>query len=82
MKAYPNPFNASTTIRYSIPAISEVSIVIYDIAGRKVATLIDKIQPAGYYQTMWNAIDFPSGIYFYKLTTGEKVLTKEMVLIK
>jgi len=79
---YPNPFNASTTINYGLPRQSHVSIVIYDILGRKVTTLIDKLQPAGYHQTIWNADDFSSGLYFYKLQAGDYIETKTMMLIK
>ena len=79
---YPNPFNASTIICYSLPEPSAVTLDIYDILGRKVETLIDKPQPAGYHRVVWNADNFSSGVYFYKLSTGEFVKSKKMVLLK
>jgi len=79
---YPNPFNASTVIKYELPQQSQVTIDIYDILGRKVTTLVDKQQPAGYYQTIWRADDFSSGIYFYKLQAGDYNETKKMSLLK
>ncbi len=79
---YPNPFNASTVIKYELPKQSQVTIEIYDILGRKVTTLIDKQQPAGYHQAIWHADDFASGMYFYKLQAGDFIETKKMILMK
>jgi hypothetical protein len=79
---YPNPFNAATTIKYELPYQSRVTIVIYDILGRKVGTLVDGLQPAGYHQVIWNAKDLSSGVYFYKLQTGIYNEAKKMMLIK
>jgi len=79
---YPNPFNAQTTIQYSLPVVSNVTIDIYDILGRKVETLIDKKRQAGYHQAVWNARDISSGMYFYKIQAGEFSQTKKMVLLK
>jgi len=79
---YPNPFNASTMIKYELPQQSQVIIEIYDILGRKVITLMDKQQAAGYHQAIWHADDFSSGMYFYKLTAGEYEFFKKMILIK
>jgi hypothetical protein len=79
---YPNPFNPSTTIEYSVPAAGLVSLKIYDIQGREVATLVDKEQNAGYYITSWNASNFSSGVYFYKLTAGSFTQTKKLLLTK
>ena len=79
---YPNPFNVSTVIRYNLPEPSAVTINIYDILGRKVQTLIDKYQSAGHHQVIWQADEFSSGIYFYKLTAGDFENTKKMVLLK
>jgi len=78
----PNPFNASTVIKYELPQPSQVIIEIYDILGRKVSMLIDRHQPAGYHQAIWQADDFASGMYFYKLQVGEYTDTKKMLLIK
>ncbi len=79
---YPNPFNALTTIKYSLPKTSDVTIDIYDILGRKVETVIDQQHTAGCYQTIWNAAGLTSGIYFYKLQAGDYIETKKMVLLK
>lgn len=79
---YPNPFNASTTIRYNLHKPSDATIDIYDILGRKVRTLVNGKQPAGYHQAVWNARDISSGMYFYKIQAGDYIETKKMVLLK
>ncbi len=66
-EAYPNPFNPATTIRYGLPTQSHVSLKIYNLLGQLVATLADKIEPAGYHQVEWNASTSASGVYFYRL---------------
>jgi len=85
---YPNPFNPSTTIKFSLPFTlsgvegSLVSLKIYNTLGEKIAVLLDKELTAGAYEVEWNAIDIPSGVYFYKLKTGEYVDTKKMILLR
>ncbi len=79
---YPNPFNASTTIRYELPITSRVKVDIYDILGRNVESLVDRIKPAGYHQVTWHADDLPSGVYFYKIQAGELSETNKMLLVK
>lgn len=79
---YPNPFNPSTTIEYSIPKDAAVSVKIYDILGKEVATLVNDQKSAGTYILNWNASNFSSGIYFYRLTAGEFTETKKMFLVK
>lgn len=79
---YPNPFNSSTMIQYSLPEASTVTISIYDILGRKVETLVQAEQPAGYHQAVWDAGDRSSGIYFYGIKAGVYIQTRKMVLIK
>jgi glucose/arabinose dehydrogenase len=79
---YPNPFNPVTTIRYSIPKQSLVTIKIYDALGRELKTLVNENNSAGTHEVNWNADTYPSGIYFYKLTTTEFTEEKKMVLIK
>ncbi|MCP4584114.1 MAG: T9SS type A sorting domain-containing protein [candidate division Zixibacteria bacterium] len=79
---YPNPFNAATTINYELPYQSHVMMEIYNILGRKVTMLIDKQQQAGYHKAIWNADDFSSGMYFYKLQAGDYTETKAMTLMK
>ena len=79
---YPNPFNATTVIRYSLPQASNVKIAIYDLLGRKVETLVQGEQPAGYHQATWNADEASSGLYFYRIQAGEYAETRKMVLLK
>ncbi|MCK4539123.1 MAG: aryl-sulfate sulfotransferase [Candidatus Krumholzibacteria bacterium] len=84
---YPNPFNPVTCIRFDLPARMRVSLSIYDIRGGLVATLADREMDAGSRQVVWdglNAAGDPvvSGVYFYKLTTREKIVTKKMVLLR
>ena len=79
---YPNPFNPSTTIKYDISKQSRVKIEIYDILGRKVATLVDESQKAGSYKTVWNAAHIASGIYFYRLQADSFSETKKLALLK
>lgn len=79
---YPNPFNPVTKISFGLPAASNTKIVIYDITGREVSEIIDRKLDAGNYSINWDARNFASGIYFYKLESGDYVQTKKMVLIK
>jgi Pro-kumamolisin, activation domain/Secretion system C-terminal sorting domain len=79
---YPNPFNPSTVISYDIPRESHVSLIIYDVIGRKVATLYDGNEKAGTYNVRFDASNLASGIYFYRLQAGNFVSTKKMLLIK
>jgi parallel beta-helix repeat protein len=82
MQNYPNPFNASTVIRYSLPSASDVTISIYDILGRRVETLVQGEQPAGYHRIVWDASDLSSGIYFYRIKTGNYSRTNKMILLR
>jgi len=79
---YPNPFNASTVIRYQLPRPCPVRLEIFDISGRKVTTLVDAKQKAGYKIAIWNAKTAATGFYFYKLAAGDFSDTKKMVLLK
>ncbi len=79
---YPNPFNASTEIAYSLTASSEVSLDVYNLLGQKVETLIDTKQNAGYHSVNWDASEYASGIYLYKLTVNDQVYRKRMTLLK
>ena len=80
--AYPNPFNASATIIYELPAAGEASLAIYNMLGQKVAELVDGFQKAGRHSIAWEASGFSSGIYFAKLTIGERAFTERMTLVK
>lgn len=79
---FPNPFNARTNIRYNLPQESGVRIEIFDILGRKIATLVDGVQTAGSYSLIWDAGNEPSGIYFYKIAAGEFTETRRALLLK
>jgi hypothetical protein len=78
----PNPFHNSTLISYSLPAISGATLSIYDITGRLVETLVDETQQPGIHQVRWNRKENPSGVYFYRLSAGEFVSTKKMVVVE
>ncbi|MCL5029555.1 MAG: T9SS type A sorting domain-containing protein [Bacteroidetes bacterium] len=79
---YPNPFNPSTQISYQLPTDNFVSLIVYDILGREVKTLVEQNQKAGFHILNFNASDLPSGIYFYRLAAGNFIDTKKMILIK
>jgi len=79
---YPNPFNLSTTISYRLTAISKVVLNVYDISGRKVATLVNKEQNAGIYKVNFNALKLTSGVYLYRIVAGNFIQTKKMLLLK
>lgn len=79
---YPNPFNPITTIRFSIPKKSHVSMKVYDINGKEIETLIEGNIDAGNSSIVFNGSRFASGVYFYRITAGDFVQTKKMVLIK
>jgi hypothetical protein len=79
---FPNPFNPTTKLRYSIPKTSKVSIKVYDILGNEIETLIKEEKPVGTYEITWYAGNLPSGIYFYILQAGEFVETRKMILLK
>ena len=81
---YPNPFNPSTTINYKIPDFGHVSLIVYDILGRKVATLVEEYKEPGYYNVEFkvNGDGYTSGVYFYQLKSGSFIETKKMILIK
>jgi len=79
---FPNPFNPTTKIKYQIPEVSFVTLKIYNVLGKEVATLINEEKPARSYEVEWDASGLPSGIYFYKLRSGNFVETKKMVLLR
>ncbi len=79
---YPNPFNPSTSISYELPGRSFVSLKMFDVLGREVATLVSEEKTAGKYSVAWNARDVSSGIYFYRLQAGSFTDTKKLVLMK
>jgi len=79
---YPNPFNPSTTISYSLSESGFVQLNVYDILGREVVYLVNKEQTMGNYKTTFNASNLTSGIYFYKLQTGNFIETKKLILLR
>jgi photosystem II stability/assembly factor-like uncharacterized protein len=79
---YPNPFNPVTNLSFSIPKRSFVSVKVYDLLGREVSTIISEEMSAGIYTKQWNAVGFPSGVYFYRLQAGSYIETKKLVLLK
>jgi hypothetical protein len=79
---YPNPFNARTTISYSLPRDSEIEIAIFDITGRKIETLVQGQETAGEHSVAWDGKDLPSGLYFYRINAGEYSQTRSCVLLK
>jgi parallel beta-helix repeat protein len=79
---YPNPFNPVTTIKYDLPNTSEVSLIIYDILGRKVKELVNTKQQAGRYDIQFNASNLASGVYIYQLVAEKYISSKKMILLK
>jgi len=79
---YPNPFNPETSISYSVPQSSTIHLSVYDMAGREVAILINGSISSGKHTVRWNAVDFPSGVYFYTIRAQSYSETKKMVLLK
>ncbi len=81
-QAYPNPFNPVTKMRYSLAGDGYVEMVIYNIAGQKVHTLISGQKEAGYFTAIWDASSYPSGMYFVKLHAGTFIKTQKLMLVK
>jgi flagellar hook assembly protein FlgD len=84
---YPNPFNPMTTIDYSLPEQSQVTLEVFNVLGQRVKTLADMVQPAGRHRIVWDGKDdqgkdVASGIYFYRLEAGEFTDSKRMVILK
>jgi photosystem II stability/assembly factor-like uncharacterized protein len=86
---YPNPFNPTTKIRFALPKNSFAKLVVYDMLGREIAILVNEQLNAGTYEAEWNAAQFSSGVYYYKLTvrqagssTEDYIVTRKMILIK
>jgi len=82
LQNYPNPFNPVTTIGYRLPQVSDVELVVYNILGQKVRTLVNKKQAAGAYRIKFDASHLASGLYVYRLKAGAFVSYKKMLLIK
>ncbi|MBZ0180333.1 MAG: T9SS type A sorting domain-containing protein [Melioribacteraceae bacterium] len=82
MQNYPNPFNPSTMISYQLSANSKVSLKIYDVLGREIATIVNKQLQPGEYEVEFNAEDLSSGVYYYRLEAGSYNHTKKMILLR
>jgi len=79
---YPNPFNPTTTINYSLPKAGDVKLTVYNSIGSKVATIVDDNKPAGNYSVQFNGSNLASGIYLYRLETGNYSAAKKLILLK
>ncbi len=79
---YPNPFNPTTTIQFAVPSVSDVKLDVFNILGQKVSTLVNRRMEAGVHTVNFNAANLSSGVYFYRLQSGNFVQTKKMMLVK
>lgn len=79
---YPNPFNPSASIKYQIPEMSFVTVKVYDVLGNEISTLVNEEKQMGRYEVEFNAVNLPSGVYFYRLQAGDFIETKKMILMK
>jgi len=79
---YPNPFNPSTTINYSLPHAGNVKLTVYNVIGAKVATIVNEYKPAGRYSVHFNGNNLASGLYLYRLESGNNSISKKFVLLK
>ena len=79
---FPNPFNPSTIIKFSLSKTNHVKLVVSDMLGREVATLIDETKSAGNHSVTFNAANLSSGVYLYSLISGDQKITKKMLLMK
>ncbi|HEX04677.1 MAG TPA: T9SS type A sorting domain-containing protein [Bacteroidetes bacterium] len=82
MNAYPNPFNASTTIKYSLNTPQNVKLEVYDLLGRRVAKLADGLRSPGNHSAVFDATAYASGTYFLRLSTDENTLNRKLILMK
>jgi hypothetical protein len=79
---YPNPFNPTTNIKFDVAKKSLVKINVYDVTGRVISELVNQELTPGKYEVNWNGAGQASGVYFYKIETGEFVKTMRMILVK
>jgi hypothetical protein len=79
---YPNPFNPSTKIAYTINARMPILLMVYDVLGREVETLVDEVKDAGTHEVLWDAKGRASGVYYYRLSTATSVQTRKLVLMR
>ncbi|MFT4604140.1 MAG: hypothetical protein ACI9W4_000868 [Rhodothermales bacterium] len=79
---YPNPFNPVTTIRFALPEAANVRLEVYDTLGRRVAELVNGAEDAGWKEVPWDAENLPSGLYIYRIVTGNTTATRTMMLVR
>ena len=79
---YPNPFNPVTNIIYGLSENTNVQIVIFDLSGKQVESLINEFQEVGYHSVEWNADNYPSGVYFVKMIAGDYISNQKLMLVK
>jgi len=79
---YPNPFNPATNIKFALPKAAKVTLLVYNLLGEKVAALLNEDKEAGFYDVQFNASNFSTGVYIFRLTAGDFVQTKKMTLMK
>ena len=79
---FPNPFNPSTTVSYALAQAADVTFTVADVLGREVRELVSGTQPAGTYEVTFDATGLPSGVYCYRLRSGDYVETKRMVVVR
>jgi len=79
---YPNPFNPVTVIKYTVPKPAHISLIIYDLLGRKIASLVNEYQQTGTHEVRWNASSFANGVYIYRLSSDDFTSSRKMILLK
>jgi hypothetical protein len=79
---YPNPFNPTTVIEFALPKEAHVTLEVYNVIGQKVMTLVDEVRPAGYHSVRFDGTSLSSGMYLYRLSTGQQTFLKKLLLMK
>ncbi|UCE65242.1 MAG: T9SS type A sorting domain-containing protein, partial [Candidatus Zixiibacteriota bacterium] len=82
LKNYPNPFNASTTIKFNLSETQVVELIVYDLLGKEISRLLEEERQAGMHSITFDASDLSSGVYFYSLKTGQEIKSRRMILLK
>ncbi len=82
LQTYPNPFNPTTVIVYTLPRRDHVSLSVYDVAGRLVAALVDEVRAAGQHRIVWRPLGVASGVYFCRLQIGSETMSRKVTLLK
>ena len=82
MQNNPNPFNPTTTITYTVPQIAFINLEVYDVLGKTITSLVNEQKTAGSYKVTFDASSLPSGSYFYRLSAGNYIIIKKMMLVK